>query len=205
MNRKLVISSLAAGSLLLGASHSEATQITGTVGFTGGFSGAPLNLANATSISFVSPTVQTVEAGSILDIFINAGDAASIASPLNVSGNAGDSLPLPSSGLGAGVIYTVDGFTLTLTSLTLSSESAKNLILDGVGTLSGHGYESTPGDINIAFSRSGTELPGASFTFAATSSANPPTTRTLPDGGTTAMMLGLGFLGIAGLRRKLSQ
>src|SRR5882672_8804590 len=98
MNRKLAIS-LAAGALILGAPRSEATQITGTVGFTGGFSGAPLNLANATSISFVNPKVQTVEAGSILDIFINIGDSASIASPLNVTGVAPTALPLPSSGL----------------------------------------------------------------------------------------------------------
>jgi len=203
MNRKLAIS-LAAGALVFGVPRSEATQITGTVGFTGSFSGAPLNLANATSISFVNPKVQTVEAGSILDLYIDVGDSASIASPLNVAGVAPTALPLPSSGLGAGVIYTVDGFTLTLTSLTLSSESAKNLILDGVGTLSGHGYQTTPGDINIAFSRSGNTLPGASFTFAATSSANPSTTRKAPDGGTTAMLLGVGLLGVAGLRRKLA-
>jgi len=201
MNNKLKMA-LTAGALAFGVASSEATQITGTVGFTGGFSGAPLNLANSTSISFVNPKVQTVEVGSILDTFINIGDSASLASPLNVAGIAGSSLPLPSSILGAGVIYKVDGFTLTLTSLTLTSESAKNLILDGEGFLSGHGYQKTPGDINIAFSRSGNRLPGASFTFAATSSANP--VPTVPDGGTTAMLLGVGLLGVAGLRRKLA-
>ena len=85
MNRKLAIT-LAAGALVFGVPRSEATQITGTVGFTGSFSGAPLNLANATSISFVNPKVQTVEAGSILDLYIDVGDSASIASPLNVAG-----------------------------------------------------------------------------------------------------------------------
>jgi hypothetical protein len=185
---------MGACALILGTTHVRAAQIDGSVGFTGTFTGAPINLADATAITFVDPRVETVTPGSALDTTINVGQAVFLASPLNVAGTAGSSLPLPAGG----IIYTVGGFTLTLSTLGLTFENASNLILDGFGTLSGNGYEKTSGNINITLSRSGDTEATAAFTFASTSAALPTA---VPDGGATAMLLGLGLLGVAGLRR----
>jgi N-methylhydantoinase B/oxoprolinase/acetone carboxylase alpha subunit len=57
------------------------------------------------------------------------------------------------------------------------------------------GFTATPGTWNVNLSQS-----GASIVFDSTAAVTPVTTT--PDGGSTLLMLGGGFLGLAGISRK---
>jgi hypothetical protein len=192
-----IASALGSCALVFGVTTVQAVPITGSVGLIGSFTGAPFNLTQATSITLENPRVASVTPGSVLDTSIDVGQAVNLALPLNVAGSTGSALPLPAGG----VIYSVGGFTLTLSSLKLTFESASNLVLDGVGTLSGNGFDPSPGNINLTFSRSGQGPSTAAFTFAGTSASVPATTP-VADGGATALLLGLGLLGVASMRRR---
>src|SRR5262249_50549377 len=86
-------------------------------------------------------------------------------------------------------------FTVTTESQTLTSGAQLNLA--GVGVMhDGTPADDTPGDWQLGFGRS-----GASFTWQSTSGT---TNRTVPDGGTTVVLLGAAFLGLGLIRRKLA-
>ena len=181
---------LAAGALVAGA-QVQAAQIDGSVGMTGTYTPNNNIMSLATSITINTANVDVVNGD--LATTISVGDAVTMASPITVGANG--PLPIP-----AGSIWAVGGFQLDLTTFTQLFENVNQLAIGGTGILSGNGYDPTPGDFQLNFTRSGSGA-SASLTFSATSAGEP--TRT-PDGGATAMLLGLGVLGMATLRRKLS-
>jgi hypothetical protein len=103
-------------------------------------------------------------------------------------------LTLPANGL-----WTDDGFTFDLKTITTDqvSGSPASLVIDGNGTVSGNGYDATPG--SFSFSTEGFPI-GTAFTFAAGT-----TTGAVPDGGLTLATLGSVFVALAGIRSRFGK
>lgn len=169
-----------------------AVPVNGSIGFTGPYTANDPNLTLATQISFANsgPTQITTD-GTVSGSFagIAAGTPVTMFTPIVINQGGG---PNPTGvTLPGGSIWSVGVFSLTLTSLVEQFNTAQTLVLYGVGTLSnGNPADNSIGDWVATFSRS-----GSSFTFAATSSS-------VPDGGSTALLLGLGLLGLGALARR---
>jgi VPDSG-CTERM motif len=95
--------------------------------------------------------------------------------------------------------WTVGGFTFDLSSshVVFQGGNPAGVLVDGIGTVSGDGLDSST--MSWSFS---TSDPGAAgvdsliFSFQAASG-------TVPDGGTSAMLLGLGVLGLGLLKKQM--
>lgn len=157
--------------------------IDGTITFAGGVTldspSSPPTVGDSTGVtSWVNPKVQST-----------SGDFSSVANGTSVTISAPWSFTSgPISGF-----WTVGGFTFDLSSSSVDSQSAHFVSVTGTGTISGNGFTTTPGDWLFTTQD---KAANSVFSFSASSSA--------PDGGATAMLLGIGFLGLAGLRRKLA-
>lgn len=82
-------------------------------------------------------------------------------------------------------------YSFTLNDLDVDYRATKSLVLSGTGFASITGFDSTPGDWTFTANTG-----GGTFSFSSTNS--------VPDGGATAMLLGVGLLGIGAMRRKMS-
>ena len=171
------------------AGIAQAVPITGDVTFAGGVT---LNTSSAGTASEVlnftgaggtgSPTVISAD-GSFSGIA--AGTQASFASDWFF--NSGSVANL----------WSVGGFTFDLTSshIVFQGGSPAGVLVDGIGAVSGNGL--SPEAITWSFSVSDPPAGTASglvFSFQGASG-------TVPDGGTTAMLLGLGVLGLGMLKK----
>lgn len=178
---KSTLRNLALAALSLGlAAAVHATTITGAVTFAGSVVLTPNNIATATGVSSWSNViVLDVSTGSVLDSTINPGQSVTLAAPWSFNSGALASF------------WNVGGFTFDLIGSTLVTQTATGIIVTGTGTLSGNGYEATYG--NWSFSTQDTSANGK-FSFSASSAV-------VPDGGTTALLLGAGLMTLAGVAR----
>jgi len=99
-------------------------------------------------------------------------------------------------------LFTVGGFTYNLTSskIVYQGGSPAGVLVDGIGTISGNGLTSETMDWSFSTSDpSALGVDAAIFSFQVAAG----TTGTVPDGGTTAMMLGLGVLGLGLLKKQI--
>ena len=183
MNKKLALL-LAAGALVVGAQQSAAISISGEITFKGEFT---LDDPAADGADFDDATKVTTWSNT--SVGSATGDLASVASGSAVTFTAPWSF---NSGAHAN-LWSVGGFTFDLSSSSIAFQNSSFLSVSGTGVLKKAGFDDTIGTFNFS-----TQEPDAagSFTFSAATS--------VPDGGTTAMLLGVGVLGLAGLRRKLS-
>lgn len=181
---------LATGALALGALQAKAATIEGTIEIGPRFSTAEVDMVND-SVTFVDSSVDlaagnaivslaTGEFSGYLDALVQYEDFTY--NPLTVDNPIWE--------------LVVGGLSFDLTAITSITETSAGIILTGTGTVdaTAAGYDLTPGTWSFS---ANTSNGGASFSFSSTVS-------TVPDGGATAMLLGLGVLGMAGLRRKLS-
>jgi hypothetical protein len=177
-----LLGALAAALALAGTS--QAASITGSLDFAGGATLNTSNLGTATQVianGFTNVKVQNVTAGSVLDSTINVNDTVTMTSSAwNFA-----------SGALAG-LWSVGGFTFDLISSSISVQNGVFLNVSGTGTITGNGYEATNG--SWYFTSQGTS-DNPQFSFSATSAG-------VPDGGTTAGLLGLALMGLALARRR---
>lgn len=185
MNNKIK-TLLAAGALVVGVQQAQAIPINGSIKISSDFSHA--------EVDFVANTVDIVD-----DSAVVPGNSAVASATGDFSGLIGAKInyadftysPLTVvNPLWATVALGVASFDL-LSITSIIEAPGLGLLLQGSGIAHLAGFTDTPG--KWSFSSTTT---GSSFDFSSTA--------TVPDGGTTAMLLGLGFLGAAGLRRKLS-
>jgi len=165
----------------------QADQINGDITFTGG---AQLNTGSSgTATGVIGWQDTTVESSDGDLASVAPGTAVTFKSPwFFVSG--------PVVGL-----WSVGGYTFDLNFSTIQFQggSPASVSVTGQGTLSGNGFDATT--FSWAFT---TQDPGAgnplvfSFSAAAGSVAG-----SVPDGGTTVMLLGSSLLGLGLLKRKL--
>lgn len=90
-------------------------------------------------------------------------------------------------------LWRVGGFTFNLTSSTVVSQSAFFLNILGTGTVTGNGFDPTPGQWSFTSTNSNGHI-RTTFGFQSETTA--------PDGGATAVLLGLALTGVEVLRRK---
>lgn len=168
---------------LLSAGSLSAATIKGSIGYATGFTPNNSNLTLATSIAVQTPGVVV---GAVTGDFAAAGilpfTPIALAPVLSVN----SALALP-----GGPVWSVGGFSLNLTSIAETFNTANSLELTGTGWVTGNGYEPTVGNWIATFNRS-----GQNFTFSASSSA-------VPEGGSAIALLGLALLGVETGRRRL--
>lgn len=169
----------------------QANQITGSIGF--GSLGVNLSggsdLATASSFTLSNPFI-TTETG------VYAG--APILTPITFNGfqfnpPVSSVTPLWTFSVGA-ITYSFDA-----TSVTDTFDSTLNeWDIGGTGIAMVTGYTATAGTWNVNLSQS-----GASVVFDS-SAATGPSAPSVPEGGSTVMLLGSMFVGMAGIGRKLN-
>ena len=102
-------------------------------------------------------------------------------------------------------LFTVGGFTYDLTSskIVYQGGSPAGVLVDGIGTISGNGL--TAETMDWSFSTSDPSALGVDASIFSFQSAagTTGTTGTVPDGGTTAMLLGLSVLGLGMLKKQI--
>jgi hypothetical protein len=179
------------------ATVSFGLPISGSIGFTGPYGTNATDLTLATEISFnnaIPPAlaeqtdvrVSGVRTGSFSGIAV--GTHVTMFTPLQVNG-VGNSIVLPD-----GPIWSVGGFTLTLTSIWETFNDDSTLNVRGMGIFSmGDTANDSVGEWIATFNTA-----GDNFTFSASSAA-------VPDSGTTAVFLGFALLLIAGATRRLGK
>ncbi|HEU6449245.1 MAG TPA: hypothetical protein VFV23_12490 [Verrucomicrobiae bacterium] len=165
----------------------QADQINGDITFTGG---AQLNTGSSGTATGVLQWQDTVVESSDGDLSgITPGTAVAFHSPWFFSGGQ----------LG---LWSVGGFTydLNLSSIKFQGGTPAGLVVTGQGTLNGNDYDPTP--FSWAFT---VQDPGAGnpLVFSFSAAAGSISSGSVPDGGTTVMLLGGSLLAIGLLKKKL--
>jgi hypothetical protein len=172
---------------LLAANLSMATPITGSLDFSGGAQLDGSTLGSATQVltwTSVNVTPLGVTPGSALDTTINPGDSVSMLGPWAFTS-------------GATGLWSVGGFTFDLATSGIVFQTDDFLSVKGYGSVSGNSFDPTPG--MWFFTSQGKGIGEGNFSFSAT-------TRAVPDGGTTSILLGAALIGLAaGAKRKNRQ
>jgi hypothetical protein len=173
-------------SCALFSQQAQAVQITGDI-VTGGTLAFNGPLATATQVTHWFAVGTNNDGFSTvfgvtgdLASFISMSDEAAMAQPWDF-GSGG-----PQAGL-----WSVGGFTFDLASSTIVTQIPGFLNLEGVGTITGNGFDPTQAQFTLTV----TTL-NSRFVFGAI-------TNTVPDGGSAVALLGLALIGIEAVRRKL--
>jgi hypothetical protein len=178
------------------AGVAQAVPISGDITFAGG---VELNTASAGTATEV--LAWTGPGGSGLPVVISddgsfsgvaPGTTATFASPWFFNSGAVASL------------WSVGGFTFNLTSskIVFQGGSPAGVLVDGVGAIMGNGL--SPEAMSWSFSTSdpgATGVDGLIFSFQVADGTTG--TSAVPDGGTTAMLLGLGVLGLGLVKKQM--
>ena len=165
----------------------QATPITGNIGFSGA---VQLNSATANSATAATAwfnTVADLPSGSFIG-WVHDGYAVQMTGATPWSFNSG---PLAN-------FWSVNNFTFDLTSSSIYSQVGGFLNVLLVGSVSGNGFDTTAfnGTFQVADPSSG--VPQRFTSRLSFSSVN-----SVPDGGTTVMLLGGALMGLGLLKRKL--
>ena len=162
----------------------QATLITGNIGFSGAVQLDSATANSATAATAWFNTVAATPSGSFVGI-VNNGDAVSMtgATPWNFNSGA------------LANFWSVDGFTFNLASSSIYSQVNGFLNVLLAGTVTGNGFTATEFNGTFQVSDPASKLPQ---TFTERLSFN-----SVPDGGTTVMLLGGALMGLALLKRKL--
>jgi VPDSG-CTERM motif len=185
MKTKTILAMLAIGfiSCALFSEQAQATPITGNITFFGTVS-LDGNANTATMVTAYhglggagSPFVASAD-GSFTGL---DGFAATFTAPWSFNSGA------------VANFWSVGGFVFNLFSSSITVQAGGSLIVDGTGTITGNGLDATAGSWHFT-----TQNPSARgvFSFSAATGA-------VPDGGSAVALLGIAFLGLEGLRRKL--
>ncbi len=184
--KKTILAVLAMGALscTLFSQRAQAAHITGDI-VMGGQVAFNAKLAVATRVTHWFGAV--THHNGFSTVFSASGDLATFISPFNEAAMA-QPWHFGSGGPQAG-LWTVGGFTFNLASSVIVTQIPGFLNITGIGTLIGHGFDPTRGQFTLTV----TTL-GSRFVFGAI-------TNTVPDGGTTVMLLGAAF-GALGMARR---
>ena len=174
----------AAAAVVCVAGIAQATPITGNIGFSGAVQLNSTTANTATAATAWYNTVAASPSGSFVGLVAN-GAAVSMAgaTPWNFTSGA------------LANFWSVDGFTFNLASSSVFSQVGGFLDVLLVGTVTGNGFAATTfdGSFQVADPAS-----GGPQTFTERLSFN-----SVPDGGTTVVLLGLGLLSLGLFRKKM--
>jgi hypothetical protein len=162
--------------------QAQATPITGDITFAGAVTLDSTSLSAATQVSAWNLSLVTSSSG---DLSMAAFTPVSMTAPWIFNPSTA-TIPL----------WSVGGFTFDLMSSHIVTQTNFFLNITGVGTLSGAGFDPTPGTWSFTLSNA-LGQPHNTFGFSSDTAAG-----LVPDGGTTAALLGLALAGVEVLRRK---
>lgn len=167
------------GSLVM-AGSAMALPVTGDIGMIG-FGMEALDASTAVTIP--APTFVMVSGVSgDFDDYVDSGDAVLFNS------FTFDPVSTPV----AAPLWEVGGFSFQLDSVTVSLRNSYNLVLDGIGMISGNGFDETYGTWSMSIDSLAT-----SFSFSSGTTATAP----VPEPA-TMLLFGSGLAGLAGYGRK---
>jgi opacity protein-like surface antigen len=175
---------VAAAVLVLAAQATQAIPVTGAIGFTGQAGYNTGSVGTATAVSTWYNTQVNGDSGSFSVLPLNS--SVTIAAPWSFTTTSA----IPS-------FWTAGGFTFELLSSWITAQGTGFVVVNGTGLVTAPGYDATT--LSWSFSSQDptvTDSP-ASWTFSASS-------KSVPDGGTTMLLLGATLSGIAMIKRKLS-
>jgi VPDSG-CTERM motif len=187
MKNKLMTIAGAAAVFLAVAQTTQATAITGNIGFGGA---VDLDTSSANTATEVTTWLNPVAASpsGIFSSYVNQGDAFTMTGATPWSFNSG---ALPN-------FWSVGGFTFSLISSSIAAQTGNGFAdVNLTGTVSGNGFDTTTftGSFQVGNppSGGGPEQFTERLSFASA-----------PDGGTTMMLLGAALTGLGLIKRKLS-
>ena len=174
----------------------QAATIQGTIDFGGVVSFNTMSLATAARVDVWNSSFVLQDTGDFAT-FVSPGASATMAAPWTFnSGTPATPMPGPATSM----LWSVGGFQFDLTSSTVVSQSATFLNITGIGTLSGHSFDPTPGSWSFTSSRSDGSS-NTSFSFQAESAPS-----AVPEANSTALCaIGLASLLILKLGRRNSK
>jgi len=168
---RCALAALLLSTLVCGVSVASAQTISGKIDFTGVVTYDTTSLATATQVSLWNASVVSQRTGDFANptYSIDPMDPATMAAPwIFNSGTPATPAPGPATP----ALWSIGGFTFDLTSSMVVSQDATFLDVSGVGTISGNGFDPTPG----TWSFSSTKSDGgqsSTFGFTAQSAAVP--------------------------------
>jgi hypothetical protein len=177
------------------SNQANAVQITGSLAFVGsGDASGASNSAGNTTVFFDDN----------FTVFAAPGNEGSFLGTVGTNVNFTDFSFFGTGDVGFGgntslnaapvSLFTVNGFTFTLGSLSNADVNSTSLLVAGSGVFTKAGFETTP----AVFTLSGSGVGGFNFVI---ETGN--VTANVPDGGSLVALLGVAMIGVEGLRRKL--
>ena len=194
MKRKLLIIAAVTAAVCGLGGVAQAITISGNITFAGG---VELNTSSAGTASEVLAWTGANGVGSPIVISadgsfsgITPGTQATFTAPWFFNSGA------------LADLWSVGGFTFSLTSSSVVFQGGSPAIVgvDGTGVVTGEG---TSQEMSWSFSTSDPGAAGANGTLIFSFQAASGTVPTVPDGGTTAMLLGLGVLGLGLVKKQM--
>jgi hypothetical protein len=189
---KTILAVLATGVLSCGlfSQQAEAIAISGDIQFAGEVQFDTNSLATATRVVtwfdvFHNAGFTSVTSGTGDFSGIAPGTQAAMAQPWIFN----PSTPTPG-------LWSVGGFTFNLLSATIVTQNATTLVIEGTGIVSGNGFDPTAMDWSFTTQSAGGKT-RTTFSFSGNGTTG------VPDGGSAVVLLGLAFIGVGLLRRKL--
>ena len=159
LRRGLAVCAMMALSAILLASPAQSAPIQGSIDFGGVVTFDTMSLATATRVNIWNSSFVLQDSGNFSSIA--PGTNSTMAAPWIFN----PSTATPS-------LWSVGGFTFDLSSSTIISQSSTFLDIRGVGTISGNGFDPTPGTWSFSASR-GDGGNASNFGFQAQSAAIP--------------------------------
>jgi hypothetical protein len=177
------------------AGVAQAVPITGDITFAGG-----VTLNKTSSGSATEVLSWTGAGGTGLPVVISDDDSFSGIAP-------GTQVSFSSpwffdSGTVSG-FWTVGGFTFNLTSSSIVFQGGNpaGVLVDGIGAVTGNGLDAEAMSWSFSASDPGAATANGNLVFSFQAAAG--AVGSVPDGGTTAMLLGLGVLGLGLLKKQM--